>query len=988
MKKFLGYITLAVTSLIALGVGIIPSLNSINGNIDYSRSRTYVYKIGDRITTDSANNLDQNVFNSYNDDDKQEILDDVVDTFRDRLDIAQVSEYNIETDGYDTIKVTFKTATSLYDDVASYLNFSWSMMASTYGSETNIVLGDDAETVFSNISNTGLNYVTPATDYSEFVSTSESSDNDTRFFEPGSAYVEYRNGYPYVVVGLANPEGFKDLYEQARGDSGESTGEDTTVNGLSKTDVLRTNIGTGSEPDGPTDGTTDGTTEEETETPDENKIFVLNNWLSNLDLETLLENGGTSNLFANEIKEHVLFTIDATAITNVYWDYDANNTEEDPTYEEIYFGGYDLLDASDEASYYGTVVTDPTLAYQKANIWAGKLNATTYGYEINLTNEGGSYAYTETNDPQVEYLVENQKVTLSSLLIAGIVGTVIITLFMILNFGLPGLLGAISTLGILVATLATFNMFGIYFNIGAILGILTLLAISLFTTTALFKKIKNDIYLGKNFKKAYQDGGKKSFWYMLDSSIIGLILGIVAYLIPSTITLAFGTMLVVGSCLNVLINGIALRAISYLLYTSSFIANKPRLLALEPKLIPNLLNDEKPTYFDVYKTKQNKTSKKVYSIVGLILLVASIAGIATFQAIDGSLYPADSSSMTTMFYAQSLYQNPSDNIDNRITNNLLVYQEGLASLSTDSTLENKVLDVSSAEDIEVTNYYYEYKNEDATNRVYFFVVDLQTYISVENYSLTDTTYYYTVNNSSVISTNNLLEALSDIAYQSLNTDGTGELKNVETVDNNSAGLYTLIGVSISVGVACLYFAIRFGPSRALSALLMSSAGVVISIGIFTLIRVPASSAITFAALLLLAIFLLMFNSYFLAEKEVFNENKKELQANRELRYEQFEYAINIANENILTTGLLIGFGVMSLFFAAGVETMMCLLILVGIILFFMFIKVLYIPSEILFNKWFLTIRNSASAKVKGRKDGRRNLKDEGPTEAIFTGIND
>lgn len=968
MKKFIGYITIGVSALIAIAVGVMPTIKNINGNIDYARSRQYVYKISDRIVEDSDDkSLVESNYNNLNDSEKQDILDEVVDSFKDRLDVAQINEYNLETDGFDTIKVTFRADNQMYDDISSYLSFNWSFMATTYGNEPNIVLGDDAaslDVAISSDRNDGVVNVDDITD----------GRAENLFINPGNARVEYRNGYPYVVVKLANPEEFKKLYTTAHGDSGESEGESSGTPsslGLQHSNILKEGE------------TTDG---EETETTvaDKNKIFILNDWLTGFSIEDLIENGGTENLLKENLKNHILFGLDATNPANIYWDYNAEDNQEETVYEEIYFGGYDVLTDSNSNTYYGTAVSDETLAYKKANIWAGKLNATTFKYQITLTNQGGNYGYTETLDPGIEYLVRNQKIQMSSLLVATIIAIVIVTLFTTLNFGASGLMGVISSLGILLSSLSIFNLLGVEFNIGAIIALLALVAIATFSSTFFFTKIKNEIYLGKNFKKSYQDGSKKAFWYTLDSSIVGLVLGLIAYLMPSTIMLSFGSILIIGSCFNLVFNGVFLRAVSYLLYNSSLVSNNPRIIACEPKLIPNLLNDETPKYFDIYKVKQTKSTKKITSIVGLILMVVSLVGIVTFQSINGNIYTEDLSTRTSQYYVETVINSPDNNlIDNTIKDNVSAYEDVLATLTFENKDGAKVF-----KDIEIKTYYYQYKESGAENRVYYYVLDLNSYYDLESDTENPLTYAYSLDKGATYETaSGLNTALNIISERVLKQ--SGNIKNTINVENDTANLYTLIFVAISLGIVGVYFLFRFGPSKTISAIVLVGGTILITIGLFTLIRAPFSSVITYGALFIAVFAYLAIDSYFIAQKEIYNDNKRELKNNYELRKEKFEFAINVANQSVTTFGLLSSFVILSLFLANGVNSMMLLLTLIGMLLFVLFAKILSLPIEIGMNNLFIgareKIKNHNSKKVRKVKE---NKIEEGPEEAIFPGIND
>lgn len=939
MKKLFAYITICVSCLIGAVVGIVPSIVNINGNIEYSRSRQYVFKIGDRITDSSYG--DETVSNEYDllsDSDKEEELEDIVDIFKTRLNNAQVNEYSLVTDGYDTIKVTFKTDSELYDDVESYLTFSWSLMASTYGSETNVTLGYDAGTIYTNLTS--------------------NIDNDYTFFEPGSAYIEYKNNYPYVVIGLSDPESFKSLYKTAAG-----LNEDSTTSGR-----IRFNAD-GAEVD-------DSSDEEDTETSNENKIFILNDWLDGFKLEDLIEDSSSSsNMLSSKLKEHVLFTIDATSPENVYWDYDEDDDQDEVTYEEIYFGGYGLI--SDD-SYYGNTIADEGIAYKKANIWMQKFNSESYKYQITCVNSYGEYSYSSGINPSVEYLNYNNKVTISSLLIATGVAILFAAIVMAFKFGLPSFASIVFSLATFVSSLACFNLLGVEFNIGTILGILTISIVSLVCGGILFKKVKNEIYLGYSYKKAFSNGNKKAFWYMLDFSIFTLIAGVVSYLIPSNIMLSFGSVLVIGTLFNILFNIIGVRITAWLLYSSSIVEKNPRLLLVEKKYVPDLSNDEKPSYTKNFEYKTSKKKRNIFTIVLTSLALVSTIGIVVFQAINGSIYNNSTSSIGTEVYVEK-YEENDESIDNTIDNYVLELETSFENnIAKDASGETKLFS-----SVEVENYYYLYKEGDVESRKYYYVIEVDSSI---NY---DDTFYYSLDNGVTWQEDtfeNLTNSICEIVFGSYSKL---EILNEYEIDDESNNLYILIYGSIVIGVITLYFVFRFGPSKALTSFAITLCSTLLTVGIFVLTRVPVTSIITLSLLFTIVITYLIFDIFFNFEKENYSENKNEYKTNFDLKVENFEYLQNEAFDFVLTILSLSIFSFVGLVFASGIDNYIILMSVLGLFISAFSIKLSTLNIEIFLNRRFSKIGDRINFKPKRISNRSKTVEnDEGPEEAIFIGIND
>ena len=947
MKRLIAYISLVATMLLSALVGLVPSFLNVNSTGEYESQHTYVYKISEKSydisnggTTDDGDISDQ---------DKQTRLDETVEEIKTRLSNADVSDYTIETSGLDTINVTFKVDNDLYQDVSSYLNFSWSLKASTYDGDP--AVGQDASEIANN----------------------SGADN---FFESGSARIEYRDNYPYVVVDLSSPEDFKTVYDDAKNAEEDSEGDSstTTASSYSPISVYA---------DGEITSGDESSDEEEEATPNINKIYILNDWVDGLTIDSLI-NDTNSYIKPKEVKDHILFEFDATKPETFFWDYDSTlNSEDQEThvYSSIYFGGYNLT-STNENAYYGSTETDRVLAYKKANIWMHKFNSTTFDWNVTLLNENGNNNTSHLVPPTNDYLVfMNSIVWSNTLFVASLIATVIVALFLILNYGLNGLTTVVTTIALLISSIGFFNLFEAEFNIGAILCLLTLLAISIFTGAIFYKKLKDELYNGKNIKKAYQDASKKSLGIQIDITVISLILGIIAYLIPSSIFASFGSLLVIGTIMNIILNIIIVRPLTWLLCNSNLVANKLSLISVEKKKVPVLSKDEKPTYFDKFKFKSSKKIKLSYGIGTSILLVASIVAMVTFSAVRGNIYNSSSAEANSQVVVRIDERNVADDDTTTIEGNISTLQN---IFYTNFYEDEDSRMFSSPADVEIEDYNYSYIVNDVTNKEYYYIINLD---GIYN---NDSTIYALDSNGNV-SKMTMEEALNIHLAQNNFQSSNVSLNEVYNVNTDSNNLSVLIFVLIGIAINSVYLLLRYNISKTLASILGTGTILTITVGIFSLIGGAYSSIITLGLLYLLPLVYMILISHFDSEKETYKDRKKELTL-FETRYEAFEYSINNVFRNVLTMSLISAFGVVSMFFATGINQSLLFLIIIGILLTLIFAKVLLLPLEkvfaLTFNKIKVNIQESRAKKSssKKKKDSKNN--DDGPQEAIFVGIND
>ena len=1010
MKRLIGYLSISAALLTGVLVAVVPSLLSVNGDGDFASSNRFVFKISPRnVSADfsqGTNNGD--LMNASNGDTPLEVI---TDTFKDRLAVAGISSYELESYSDDTFSLTFKDSTQIYDDIISYLTFSNSFMLKNADEEYN--LGFSAADV--NAGNT-----TTASD---------------QLFVEGSANVQYRNGYPYVVVQLANPDSFKTMLDGitssssddnsgsdadtgssssdtgsstdtgsdtgsgdtgTSGDSGTSsdsgsTGEVSQAHRFNKSDISKSNTTTGTT--GSSDGTGSGESEEAAKVDPKKAIFVVNNWLTGLNLQSLLDNEN-GNITDSNFSDYVITYFDTTNPSSFIWDYDSSLSSEDQaaqTYEYLYFSNYNLgaingdggLDVTTSYQTYNTVESDERLAYKKANLLAGKLNSTSLNYDVTLINSSQLENNSNLVAPFIEYIKRAGIVEFSTVLICTIIATVIVSLFVLLNYGLPGLLGLIVSGANVVGSLYLFNFLGNEFNIGTILGLFAVAAVSILGVTIWLHRGKEDIYLGKNLKKAYQDANKKTLFNLLDFTVIGAIIGLVAYLIPNSYTSSFGGVLLIGVLLSIITIGIVFRAVSWLLYNSQVAQNHIKLFGVERKLVPDLSKAEKPTYFDAFKRRTSKGTFKVCGIIASVLLLASIVGITTFQVMNGNIYNSPSNESTSKVVVSYVLRNANDDFN---TDNVEVgIQSGLGDIYFDEAHQEQVF----GDSLSVNSFYYEFVSGETspiTNREYYFVVDLGEIIDVEN--VNQTNYYYF--DGSSVSALSLTDAITAAIQANIGENYTVTTSHSYDYNDDLINMYVSIAVAIAVAGIFLYFLLRFGPAKALTSLLIGAAGLVSVVGIASLTRGPFPSEITLGLLLISVVTYLIFDVFFVNERLTFLENKHEL---KELgaREEAYDYAGNSIYNYIVVNIMFVAFIVLSFFFTAAFDRNTLLFILVGLFIVVIYIKAMQLPIQIAFTKVFEKIGDRFSEnrlKAKANKKGKKVSYDDGPQEAIFIDIND
>ena len=188
MRRLWSHIILAVTSLLMVGATFATVVTNIDSNIEYTKGKELVFRIAQ---PDDAGNPD------YNAPLPDDAVGEVADMMETRLKTAEVSRYKVETQGNDTIKVSFVQETEQqYSIIQNYLSFNATLA----------------------ISNSKGTYATSE----EFLNSSK------------KAYLETTNGYPAIVIPINKDDNkfqavvteAKEMNENGEGEVEEETGEE------------------------------------------------------------------------------------------------------------------------------------------------------------------------------------------------------------------------------------------------------------------------------------------------------------------------------------------------------------------------------------------------------------------------------------------------------------------------------------------------------------------------------------------------------------------------------------------------------------------------------------------------------------------------------------------------------------------------------------------------------------------------------------------
>lgn len=387
-------------------------------------------------------------------------------------------------------------------------------------------------------------------------------------FDGQKARVEYRSSYAFIIFPLSNPELFKNTIVNVASSIQEEK-QSPAPEGAERPDLVK-----------------------------EATIVIWSDF--NPDKDSYLSP-------SNESQGKIFLSFD---YRSMYWDDD--QTE---------IGVASPLEGADEnATSYTTAQIKK--ASETARYMANVFNAGELNYKVDFL-----FANTLV-DPTVEPIISlttRDTIALSATLFAGLISYLLIAVIAFAIYRLP-ILNALSSGALtFLGTLLIFNAIQIEFSTSAIIGFIVVSLVSLLATIIYAAKFRSEVYKGRSFKKAHSEAINKSSFINLDLLVIILLTGIFTYFFGGAALAGFATTLIFGSIvmvLSVLIhNAIILPLLAY----NTTGSQSYHRYGINESKVPNVLNDEKQTYFGRFVNyNPDRNAKLNIGILGALSAITAI----------------------------------------------------------------------------------------------------------------------------------------------------------------------------------------------------------------------------------------------------------------------------------------------------------------------------------------------------------------------------
>ncbi|MBQ7994953.1 MAG: hypothetical protein IJ247_01885 [Bacilli bacterium] len=660
--------------------------------------------------------------------------------------------------------------------------------------------------------------------------------------------------------------------------------------------------------------------------------------------------------------------------------FDATNDDDDYKEFQLIPNSAAIQDSGYDASKAGA-------AYNAARYYMLMLNASDYhdvgaGYDVNCVFEHNILASTET-------LIERGMTEYPALGPTLIATSITLGLLIILSvyFYRLGSLSVISNVSVtMLASFLLFNYFGAQFGAGALVGAIVAGLIAAFGSMYYFGKIKNELYAGRSPKKSHIEATKKSMWPILDVSIISIIAGASIFgFVPGVIG-KMGLMLVISGFFAGVSNLLLLRAEGFLIANDDKTESKLGLIyGVDKSKVPNLLAEEKQTYFGRFAGKDFTKKWKIFGIVASVLVLGAIATSTALSLTRGNAYNfAGAYNDKTIAYIE--YRVPDSSSEN--TNR---------QIQDTSDIETKILSAIKIDGKDFDKEYYSsiyvessgtYIDADSINyNLYFYTINFSKYFDLDS---DDITFTVQIENAESETYTRLQDALARATENVVSTEfATVSVKNVVS-QQGTPSLPTLwLGLGLADLFVMVYLMLRFKVARGLTLGLMGAANSTIVMGIIS------ATFIQVTPLVSLALIVASVATYFLGvyvlegEKDIAYESRERDKTTLEFKEKCLKSSLSYNAENLLVFALFLAFAFVAFFgFAPSEWVFIFLMALLGVILAAVIILFINVPLSLSIDKYWQKLRSSFHLPKREKKNDQKRRRSAEPEEATFIGIND
>lgn len=599
----------------------------------------------------------------------------------------------------------------------------------------------------------------------------------------------------------------------------------------------------------------------------------------------------------------------------------------------------------------------------------------------NLVNAGDlpytvEFLYSQNVPAAIEQLLSLENILTianSQTLWALLASTLMMVIVLVIVYRL-GAIGMLATTSLSIfLTLFSFIWLNLEFSSAALLGILTVGVLGLFTSVLYLTYFRREIYQGRTFKKSHIEANGKLIPLMLDITVVSLIFGLFVYIFAGNLAQNFAVMLMIGSLVNLVVVFLGNQLLYGQLMQTTDLLKHSTWLNLQAKLIPNLLKDEKPVYAGRFATRDFTSRGKFLSPIALIGGALSLAAVVVLTTVNIPVIQTPVSTNPSRLYLEAKeFSQFETTVDVR-------------NMIDDITVDGEALALSNST-IQIHEFTRRENDIDVLYRI--FVAQLALEVTDNSTFVYDNGVQPTLTFNTF---NELLEEVISTIYEDDQVTVIGFYPTT-AITNQPTILDMTLGALLALVIVGVYLSIRQGLATSLTSVVMSGSIGLLTLGIFIASRIASSATLALSLFTLIYVSLLLIMVIVARAKE-----DLVLIKDRPITIDDTTLALKKASSQsaaiIFLTGLALVYpGLTFLAIGPGALQGLFAAILLGIALAALFITAMIPATFKPFHRLFRGVNAWLSfawmpAKTKSGKPSTSERSNE-PQEATYIGIND
>ena len=210
---------------------------------------------------------------------------------------------------------------------------------------------------------------------------------------------------------------------------------------------------------------------------------------------------------------------------------------------------------------------------------------------------------------------------------AGVVGIILICLFLILIYRFAGVIASVGIVVYSALTMFIFWMIGGTLTLPGIAAVIIGIGMAVDSNVISFSRIKEEMYEGRGVKRALINGNKNSITAIVDANVTTLITAIILFIFGQSSVKGFATMLIISIFMTMAIMVFFTRWLMKKYVDTGLFDNHPTLfIGVKKKDIPDIAHKEKRTKYFYQKIDFVK-KRKVFISIALIIAIFGVGFI-------------------------------------------------------------------------------------------------------------------------------------------------------------------------------------------------------------------------------------------------------------------------------------------------------------------------------------------------------------------------